>query len=582
MTPEQELEQKRKRFRFLQLEKERAEAMSAASPRERHGASGDWGYPDPGLPGALATKFNQGLTKDASDEIVGGVAGVALDETPGQYLKLPDGSIVPAQSRNEIYRAGRDFERQRQEGASQHWPKSSLIAQTGGEIASDVALAGSKMVRPAYQTAAGAFRGLMGSRAELTPDKATPWDLLDAGVSTGVGAGLGYGMSKIPAVADYVGKSAPAQAIAGSASGKRLLELLNKGARWPGEALDRAGIRLGRNVMSGAKGLKSEEMLSDEAVRAGMDAGAVRLFGTTGGASKRLSATRELVGDEYARVVSALRSKGVQGPEADALAETWLEKAANKEARSLGSDVPPLYRRRASEVLTKTPDGGRLGLEESIDITRDLQKQAKYGKFEETLLNRAKRDIASDVRGGVEKEVNKAASASADPELQSLAAEFRPIKRKMGNIIEADAHAFEEANRAASRKPFSLYDMMAGGGIYQATHDPVKTGAAMLGSHLLRTRGPSTAAVTSRWAGKGLTAIVEHAPQVLGEFGAVIAGQKSPEARMEMVEQLAARYPQFAEMIDNLTQTSSDGQASLSPGSTPLPGAPLRAGRRGR
>jgi hypothetical protein len=131
----------------------------------------------------------------------------------------------------------------------------------------------------------------------------------------------------------------------------------------------------------------------------------------------------------------------------------------------------------------------------------------------------------------VEGEVESAAAASADPELHALASEFRPIKSKMGNLIAADDHAYQEASRISSRKGLGLMEMMAGGSMYTATKDPIKTGAALLAAHLAKTRGASTAAVSTRFLSNAALGVVEHAPQLLGEFGSVIAGQKTPEAR---------------------------------------------------
>jgi hypothetical protein len=206
----------------LKLKMKMAAASSGSVPPARNesgfrggaGASGGWGYPDPGLLGAVATKFNQGAVKDGADEMAGAASAMGHEPGPSRYLRLPDGTEVPVPTKADLYRASRDYVRQEQEAADQHWPKLGFMAQMGGEVAGDYALAGANAVKRGYQTLSGLVRGLNMSDAELTPDKATPWDVASAMASTGFGGLVGNQapvlMSKLgqTGAAKYLGQKA--------------------------------------------------------------------------------------------------------------------------------------------------------------------------------------------------------------------------------------------------------------------------------------------------------------------------------------------------------------------------------------
>lgn len=541
------------------------------------GASGGWGYEDPGMINALATKLGQGLMKEGQDEGAGQTARALLLKTKQPKVRLVE--VAPGKKVWERYEAEpgggqfgpedlaeavREDVRGKQGAADQHYPWLGGAAQVVGDAGGDAAMAaaGVPALGAAYQTLVGGARGFLGSDSDDTTDKA---------LSTGLGGLFGLGFSQLPQAAAWVSSSRPVQAIAKSAAGKSAKEILGKAIRAPGELMDRAGISMGRRVLSGAKGLKAEEALPDDSVREAMDAGALQLFGTTKGAAKRLEKVREALGDQYAQIVRGLEAKGVTGPEARGVANEWLEKAAKEDAESLGSNVPQLYMDRAEEILSKAP-GGRLGLSQAEGMKRSLQKQAKYGKFEETPLNEAKRDIAADLRGGIERQVREAAETTTDPALRDLATQFEPVKKRLARLIPADDHVYQEANRIASRKGLPLSELVAGSTAYGATGDILKTALVLGGTHLLRTRGGSTGAVAARGLGKGWLAAVENAPQLFGEFGAVISGQKTPEARVAMAEELAQRYPAFAQMLEEFG--GEDGPTPEA--KAPRPGDALR------
>lgn len=571
-----------------ELSDEEARALGLETKSFRgHGASGSWGYEDPGVLNAIAAKLGQGFMKDGADEITGQAAKLLLKTTRQPTVRLRE--IAPGKKVWERYEAEprggqkgpdelamdmREHVREKQHGAEQHYPKMSTALQIGGDVASDVAaaVAGVPVVNPAYQAITGGVRGYFGNDSDDAESKAA---------STALGSVLGYGFGKIPEAAAAISRTPVARAIAQSGAGDALRSI----ARWPGEALDRASISLGRRVLSGAKGLKAEEALPDAAVREAMDSGAIVPFGTTKGASQRLDKIRSAVGNEYADIIRELEEQGVQGPEAKELADKWMERyRAEWTEGAANKAVPRQFRKEASNVEAimrpapgvEGPATNRLRLSQAEGLKRDLQNQARYGKFEETQLNEAKREIASDVRGLIESEVRKAVQGGGTAKLRDVAARFEPVKGRLSRLINADQHAYEEANRMASRSPVSLYDAMAGMAGFGAGgggFDGLAKGAgAALLAHIARSRGPSTGATAARGLSKLALGAVEKAPQVFGEFGAIIAGQKTPEARMAVAEDLAARYPAFAEMLWKFS-ADADPQASRQARATGAPGA---------
>lgn len=226
MTPAEELE-------FLTLKRRRAMAKRATAPQvqsgpfggggfrggereqEREGvmsqsggASGGWGYEDPGILNALRAKFGQGLYKDGFDEGMGALTAFRHDATPGGYLRMPNGQEVSVGTGPDMYRAGRDFIRQEQEAADQHYPVSGFVTQMGGEALGDVALAGAGAAKRGYQTLAGLARGLNMSDAELTPDKATPWSVGEAALSSMFGGVVG---NQAPVLMSKLGQTGAAK-----------------------------------------------------------------------------------------------------------------------------------------------------------------------------------------------------------------------------------------------------------------------------------------------------------------------------------------------------------------------------------
>lgn len=550
---------------------------------------------EPGFFSNLGHQALRGYFKGNSDELV------------GEFTEA-------AQGLPEARHLGRNIERRKLKAGEQAHPKSSFLANVAGDVASDLTAAafGAPVLSRGYQTAMGALRGLGESEAELTPGRMTPADVEQASGDAFVGGMVGRYAPQVvagaPAVArGVIGKAgelaerlpgagriassefakrfrAGADALGEAASGvaQRAGDAIGAAVRWPGEALDRAAIATGRRVLTdGQGGLSGTAALADDAVREAMDSGAIVPFGTTRGASNRLTAVRDQVGDEYGRIIRELEERGVQGPRAQELADQWMERYRQEWSRSQANKgVPDAFRDEAANVVDITrpapglegPAAPRLGLSQAEGLKRGLQRQAKYGKYEETPLNEARREIAGGVRGAIEGEVDRAAATTTDPQLRALATQFAPVRDRLARLIPADDASFRGAEQASKRNALSLRDtiLMSGGlsgvgGAALGTKGAVAPLALGAASYLARTRGPSTFAWGSRGAARLYLDAIDNAPWLFGDVGAAVARETTPEARLAVTQALADTSPQFAEMLEDFKQRTASREAPSEP-----------------
>ncbi|HEX8875380.1 MAG TPA: hypothetical protein VF777_01430 [Phycisphaerales bacterium] len=294
-----------------------------------------------------------------------------------------------------------------------------------------------------------------------------------------------------------IGKNAGLAAATAYGAGKFLPKAVDaisqRAAPWLGEK----ATALARRVLTGGKTpLSVKQPVSQEAVDAAFQSGAIRPLGSTSGTAERLKEARGLAGQEYADTLAALEKAGVKGPKALDLARE-LHAEANQSANvTLGSPKPGIFRSVADELLTKQTGpnqvGGELGLTQAESMKRALQHEAatEYDK----LLNKmrptgeAKVAIASRVRQAIEDAVEAQAAQSPQE-----AAAFVPAKQKLGALIEASNAANEGAARAAYRSHFGLPElqgMVAGA----AAHGTPGGALGLVGTKLIRGRGPSTGA----------------------------------------------------------------------------------------
>lgn len=469
----------------------------------------------PGYAEAVARGVGQGGTLGFADEIVGLFRALR----PG-YADAEDGPVTqeaPAGATfGERYRSGRDEERAANKAAQEANPKTSFAANLlgGGAVAAGLpaflaakgATLPAKIASGAASAApVGAAYGLGGSESETLGGQAA---------DTFIG-GLGGAL---------VGGAMP---IAGAA----LRGVAGPAADW----LKKTAINQGRKVLTGNSGTISvKKPLSEGAVQSALDEGAIRPFGTTQGAAERLSQSREAVGDIYGDLVAALEAKGVTGPDAAALAQRLAAEGQAVANRSLGSPAPGMYRDVAEELAGKVaPPQSRLGLTQAEDMKRTLQRaaQSEYVKEgRQSLGGEAKVDIARALREAIESEVQAQA-----PKAPAEAAAFEPVKRRLGNIIEASTAADTAAARASRNRGISLTDTIAGAAGMSSAGVPGAAAMAMA-NKLGRTRGPATVSWAADRLGKAVAPLAQSSVNpatAQGAEGATLA---------QLVEWLRSRY----------------------------------------
>lgn len=170
----------------------------------------------------------------------------------------------------------------------------------------------------------------------------------------------------------------------------------------------------------------------------------------------------------------------------------------------------------------------RLGLTQGENIKRSFQDQASaaYKQLDPGEVGEAKTDAASILRAAVERSIERQAALAP-----RAAADFVPVKQRLGPLIEAGNAADRGAVMADRRHAISLIDLLAAtaGG----HGDPLKSAGVALGSKALRTFGPSAAT----WALKGganaaggIANTPEATPRAAGLLLGSLAGQKPDDS----------------------------------------------------
>lgn len=360
-----------------------------------------------------------------------------------------------------------------------------------------------------------------GMQRALTRSDALHGGAIGAGLALGMAGGLPAAVASNALLAGgltpnddpvKIGMNAGAGALTAYGSGKFLPKALEavseRVAPWLGEK----STALARRVLTGGKTpLSVKQPVSQEAVDAAFNAGAIRPFGSTSGTAERLSTAKAGAYAEYAQTLDALEKAGVKGPKALDLARALHNEANQTSNVTLGSPKPGIFRDVADELLTKQTGpnqvGGELGLTQAESMKRALQHEAatEYDKLLHKMrpAGEAKVAIASRVRQAIEDSV-EAQAAQAPQE----AAAFVPAKQKLGALIEATNAAKEGAARAAYRSHFGLPElqgMVAGA----ASHGTPGGAIGLLGTKLVRGRGPSTGAYLLRT----LSELAKSSPQ---------------------------------------------------------------------
>lgn len=488
--------------------------------------------PDPGFFSTVGRQFLQGFTKMGSDEATGAVSYLH-DTGPGTRYRMPDGTLRPAENSGDLYRAVRDSEREVNRGASEHYPWTSFASSMAGDIASDAFLSylGVPVTSTPYQVATGALSGLMGSDAELTPSKTTGRDVLSAGASTGLGAGLGYVVPKV-----------------GAAVSKHLTPAIAARMR---QWLEESAIKQGRRVLlNGADALAGNKELPAEAVRETLSSGAMPPFRTTQDVYKNLETLAEMRGENYGDILKRLQGAGVEGPNVEALAgkfestfaDRWKNSGANKSIADIFAAEADNVRAVAPREMVPAPfppgvtAGGpppmveqvrpNLPLDQAEEIKRVLQKEARWDKLRLTGLDEAKQEVSSAYREAIENSIAEAGEkAPLGSEVAELASEFMPAKQQLARTIAARDAAERGTAAAAKRRGISLTDYLSAAAAAGA--GPAGQLLAAAGNNFARNRGTSAWAAGAYRGSNFMGELVNQqtAERVGSEFGALLARQ---------------------------------------------------------
>lgn len=548
---------------------------------------------NPGALRAIGSELLQGAFKGGSDEAIGAITSAAIGpETtvyrkPGELLpstrdtpssgaawQMPDGSVRFLETEGDVYRAGRDTEREVLRGAETHYPKTAFASRLAGDVLSDAALKALGVPGVggrAYNIATGALSGLLGSEAEMTPDKATELSVAQGLAQAGLGG--------------YMGKYATDAGAMAARIAPQTLRLLRT-------FLESGAVSMGRRtLLAGADSLAGNVPVPDAAVREALASGAILPGGTTQGAFKRLEESAKEYGDFYGSILDQLEAAGVRGPVAEQLAKTIAARGdelaptagvANPAVTKAYDDVAgrleqaartpealeAAARARAAlqgiDIPSGPPGPGTMGLRQAEEVKRGLQEQAYYGKIEDTPVNEAKKEIASIVRQANEDAVDAAVAAApqgpSGDALRALGESFQPAKQRLGNILEARGAAKRGAAAADKRSMFGLPDYIAaagalGGGGAASGDTGLGLGAGagtLLLTNLLRRRGPSTVASAayglSRAAGAGARAAANE-----------------PAATRALLERTAARGARQVSQGDMVDELAHVNPAALGP-----------------
>lgn len=432
----------------------------------------------------------KGALAGFDDELGAAVQALAQHVSPS--VRNPDGSEMSAL---DVYRQARGGNRYEEDQIRKQAPNYYTGGEVGGGLAATVGTGAG------LGTAAllGGAQGLGDSQADLTDGDAVG-ALRDAAIGAGaglVGAGVGHTAGK----------------------------LLPMALRATRSGLEKLAIKTGRRVLNGGADLRNglREVVSDDAVREALDAGAIRFGSTTEAAAQRLDQHVDDVAKGYSEAVQELEARGVPGPEARAIATKLTQRAAETmQTTGANKAVPRLFEREAGNVTAiADKQTGRLRLSQAEALKQDLQAAAKseYGKLGGSKpLGNAKKEVAAVVRQANEDAVARAAQGLpvGDP-VREAADQFASSKTRLSRAIAARDAAERGANKAAGRNAIGLRETIIAGP--QAASGDLAGAAATLGiTKAVTSRGASTIAATANKGAKLAKALAnaatDHASQL--------------------------------------------------------------------
>lgn len=353
--------------------------------------------------------------------------------------------------RDTVYRQARDDNRAESKQAAKEHPVAYYGAGLGASIPAAAAI-------PGLQAAKGA--GLLTRALVGGANGALQGAVAGAGNSE---AQDGEGMLRDARGGAMIGGGVGAALPVGGAFGRAVAPKLSRAFR-------NVAVDEGRKVLTnGADQLSTRLPVSDAAVEEALDSGAIKAFGTTQGAMKRLGDLTEEQGAKYAQIVSDLEAAGVQGPHARSLAMQLAKEGKDVFRSTANESLGNLYGKQGRAIVKAAEGQPRLGLTQAENIKRTLQKAAKYDRTVSSAVNDQQKAMAYTVRQAIENAIEKQ-TAGATPEVQAIAGQFVPAKQRLGRLLEAEAAATRGAARGAQRTgagwtdlPLAAAEVAAGG-----------------------------------------------------------------------------------------------------------------------
>jgi hypothetical protein len=497
---------------------------AAATPQKQSGV------PDLGILNALRTQLANGLSKSGFDEGVG-AAFSQKSLMPGAHLRMPDGTMVAINSQGDAYRAGRDFLRQEQESAQKYHPWLGGLAQMGGELASDYALAGPKAIGRGYQTLAGLARGLLSSNTDLTPDKITAGDAGYATLSTLAGGTIG---NLAPVVAGKVANAAPV---------KYLGSKIGAGTEYAANKLQDLAGWLKVNSIHPTP-LLGEAM---ENVPGGVPAVGRELLDrglggfTKSGTAKQIEAAKDAAGAAIDDLVKAHDAAGGNPVNVGAAIQNTYKRAQElidePTTKAVGARLKGLLDDYAEKFTS-----GKVTAEDALSMKRALGKVA-YGERE--MLKRTGDVVGGEYGKGVAN-LERGVDSSMD---QTLGPTFEANNLTFRRLLGASQAAARSAARTTGNHVLGLLPMMAGvGGAVGGHMSGHATGDAALyglGALLLGKYGAQAGARGTYMLGQ----LLKASPQ-LAEMGVAPAAQRAAsragESLADLLKARSQPLPSFA------------------------------------
>jgi hypothetical protein len=443
-----------------------------------------------GLQQATADVVSRGLPRFVNDAL-----GI---ETRYQKPLLESGGDLL-----DIYRQGRNENRAEYAKAKE---RSPYLYGGGSFLGGMVAPGGAgKSIGKALKAGGGygALEGMGSSEADLT--KLDAGNLARFGIDPALGGVGGVG---------------------GGAAGYGIQKYVAPAVKRGGEYLYKKGIeKAGKFLTGGVTSIDPKKAISPEATEEALKAGTIPYGAEIEGTLSRIG-NKVKTGDAAREgVLDSSEFMGNEGPlfrkliaEADKrgkqVASTSLNPAKEKVWFDLRDRLIQLAKRDPATGTINSIKTARAGLKRNEGFKSDLYDMIDWDNVTERPVNRQRKAAAAMLKEATEASLDAAGKKAGPGSFEAdLAQEFRPVKQRLGNLLEAEEFALdaaEKARRKPEKAPIRAGELLAWAQGIPAV-GPVVRGA----QHLLETRGPATAARFNYDLGRALQTLAEN-PAALG------------------------------------------------------------------